>query len=108
MKPSIGRIVIFIVSADVAVQINRRRTSGSAILDRIKKNTEESTHWPIGAQAHIGNDVKEGDEFPMIITRVWNDTLVNGQVLLDGNDCFWASSSLEGNAGYNWHWPVKV
>lgn len=108
MKPSIGRIVIFVLSEDDAKQINRRRTSGEAILNRIKRNSDDVTHWPLGAQAHIGNEVKEGDEFPMIITRVWSDTCVNGQVFLDGSDCYWALSIVEGNLGHYWHWPVKV
>jgi hypothetical protein len=73
-----------------AEQINRRRTTGREIADRIEKQT-----WPLGAQAHIGNVVKAGDVFPMIIVRVWGDSdvsCVQGQVFLDGNDCYWATS----------------
>jgi hypothetical protein len=44
-----------------------------------------------------GNSVKAGDEFPMIIVRVWSrapkpDDAVNGQVFLDGHDTLWVTS----------------
>lgn len=90
MTPSIGRIVHYMLSETDAEQINRRRTTGREIADRIA--TEK---WPLGAQAHIGNVVKAGDVFPMMIVRVWGDSEVSsvqGQVFLDGNDCYWATS----------------
>jgi hypothetical protein len=106
-KPSIGRIVLYTLSEDDAKQINRRRTTGGAIADRIKRNSEDATHWPIGAQAHIGNDVAEGDIYPMVVTRVWSEGCVNGQVMLDGNDCLWATSATEGTGGHTWAWPTR-
>jgi hypothetical protein len=89
MKPSVGRIVHYSLTEQDAQQINRRRTDGPSIAERIK-----AAIWPIGAQAHIGNSVQAGDVFPMVITRVWPSErgMVNGQVLLDGNDTFWAIS----------------
>lgn len=108
MTPTIGRVVLYYLTADDALQINRRRTTGHDIAERIKKNTPDSSAWPIGAQAHIGNEVKEGDIFPMMVTRVWSPTCVNGHVLLDGNDCLWASSATEGTGGHNWCWPPRV
>lgn len=90
MKPSVGRTVHYMLSENDAEQINRRRTSGQDISKRI-----EADKWPLGAQAHIGNQARAGEIFPMIITKVWGDSpvsSVNGQVLLDGNDCFWATS----------------
>ena len=107
--PSIGRIVHYRLSADDATQINRRRTTGKNIADRMKLgvagfHTEASSDglraWPAGAQAHIGNEVTEGDTFPMLITRVWGSdptSAVNGQVFLDGNDVFWATSRSVGD-----------
>jgi hypothetical protein len=86
MKPSIGRIVIFKLHAEHALQINRRRTSGPA----------------------IGNAVSEGEEYPMLITRVWSPEAVNGQVFLDSNDVFWATSAHEGTENGQWHWPERV
>ena len=107
MDVTIGRIVLYTLSEDDAKQINRRRTSGEAIAGRIKRNTEDATYWPIGAQAHIGNEVKAGDEFPMMVTRVWESGYVNGLVLLDGNDCLWATSVHEGTEPHSWAWPAR-
>lgn len=90
MTPSVGRIVHYMLNETDAEQINRRRTTGAAIHERITADK-----WPTGAQAHIGNTVKAGDVFPMVIVRVWgNDPVsaVNGQVLLDGSDAYWATS----------------
>jgi hypothetical protein len=111
MKPSIGRIVIFKLTEELAQQINRRRTTGSSIAERIYENL-----WPIGAQAHIGSPVNAGEEYPMIITRVWPDEFgsgdagigVNGQVFLDGNDCLWVTSVGWGQDAGQWKWPERV
>ncbi len=90
MTPSPGRIVHYMLTAQDAEQINRRRTSGASIAERIGQDK-----WPLGAQAHIGNEAREGDVYPMVIIRVFDPDpvwRVNGQVLLDGNDTFWATS----------------
>ena len=108
MQPTIGRIVIYRLSENDASQINRRRTSGSSIAERIK-----SEKWPLGAQAHIGNWTSADQEYPCTIVRVWPDEFgkdqpgVNGQVLLDGNDALWVTSIKEGTEPGQWHWPVK-
>jgi hypothetical protein len=101
MKPTIGRIVIYKLSQEDADQINRRRTHGQSIAERIKEDK-----WPIGAQAHIGNEVQVGQQFPMIIVAVWSDTCVNGQVLLDGTDNYWALSRAPGDGEQQWHFPI--
>lgn len=113
-EPTIGRIVHYKLSAEDATQINRRRTNGESIAKRIKQEVvtlESGTvpQWPLGAQAHIGNVVAEGDVFPMLITRVWpNDTHgVNGQVFLDGNDALWATSVAEGDGPHQYQWPTR-
>lgn len=90
MKPSVGRVVHYVLSEQDAGEINRRRTTGRAIADRIATET-----WPLGAQAHIGNEAKAGQVRPMLIVQVWGEaegSCVNGQVFLDGNDVFWACS----------------
>lgn len=112
MKPTIGRIVNYILSDQDSVEINRRRTTVTKIAERIKKNTEETSAWPLGAQAHIGNEAHAGDIYPMLIVRIWSETCVNGQVFLDGNDSLWATSATFDN-GENpvtrtWHWPPRV
>jgi hypothetical protein len=108
MDITIGRVVTYTLTEQDALEINRRRTDGKAIAERIKKNTEDTSAWPIGAQAHIGNSVEPGQQFPMVVTKVWSPGYVNGQVLLDGNDCFWATSVKEGTGGHTWAWPARV
>ncbi len=102
MTPSIGRIVLYTLTEQDAAQINGRRTTGAEIAARIAARPRE---WPLGAQAHIGNSVTAGMEFPMLIVRTWGDmegSTVQGQVFLDGNDVFWATSRVEGNAEGEW------
>lgn len=100
MQPTIGRILIYKISPEEAEQINRRRT--------------EIVDWPLGAQAHIGNSAQNGDEYPLVVVRVWPDEFgpgipgVNGQLLLDGNDTLWLTSVAEGTAPGTWHWPERV
>ena len=114
MKPTIGRIVIYRLSNQDAEAMERRRTTGASIAERIKKNTPDSSCWPLGAQAHIGNPLYEGAEVPMVIIRVWPDEFgtgipgVNGQAFLDGNDSLWVTSVKEGNEPGTWHWPERV
>lgn len=96
--PIVNNVVVnYKLSAEDAAKINRRRTNSLSIAERIKEKI-----WPIGAQAHIGNDVQEGQIFPMVITGIWGDTCVNGQVFLDGNDQFWVNSALRGDKPGNW------
>ena len=111
--PSIGRIVQYRLSIEDATQINRRRTTGKSIADRMKDAVsmhESITAWPAGAQAHIGNEVSEGDTFPMMVVRIWGDTptsAVNGQVFLDGNDVLWATSVCIGEGPRTFSWPSR-
>lgn len=86
-RPSIGQIVVYVLSSDDADAINRRRD---------------------GSQVHVGNEVSAGDHYPMVITRVWAYDGVNGQVFLDGNDLYWTTSVAEGEDELTWHWPERV
>ena len=113
--PSIGRIVHYRLSAEDAVEINRRRTTSGSIRERIDQTFAPSTPpsrpvWPLGAQAHIGNAAHEGDTFPMLITKVWGDTptsAVNGQAFLDGNDVLWVTSASVGEGPRMFSWPTR-
>jgi hypothetical protein len=109
MKPTIGRIVHYTLTEQNAAEVNRRRTSGKAIADRIAVEK-----WPLGAQAHIGNAASPGDVVPLTIVRVWPDEYgpgvdgVNGQAMLDGNDTLWVTSAKEGTEPGTWAWPPRA
>ena len=106
-SPTIGRIVHYRLSEDDAKAINRRRTDGGSIAQRMATSPAE---WPAGAQAHIGNNASEGDVYPMLITRVWGsnpEAAVNGQVFLDGNDVLWATSVCVGEGPRTFSWPSR-
>lgn len=104
--PSIGRIVHYQLSADDAQQINRRRTTGKSIAERMR--AQPVPLWPTGTQAHIGNEVHEGGVYPMLIVAIWSADCVNGQVFLDGNDVYWALSRGQGQQPGQWIWPPRV
>lgn len=102
--PSLGRIVHYTLSASDAEQINRRRSDA-------QRNMAEHQQAATGAQVHVGNSVSAGDVYPLVITRVWNHGPgggVNGQVLLDGNDLFWATSVTEGEGQRHYAWPQRA
>lgn len=109
MTITIGRIVLYTLTEQDAVEINRRRTHGSSITERIRASA-----WPAGAQAHIGNHVHAGQVVPLIVARVWPDEYgpdvhgVNGQAILDGNDTLWVTSAKEGTEPGTWAWPPRV
>lgn len=102
MTPSIGRIVHYTLTADNAEHINKRRND--AIL-----NMPQHASAADGVQLHTGNTVSEGMVFPMIITScggaVTADSHVNGQVFLDGNDLYWATSVKAGDGPGCFAWP---
>ncbi|MGW1252525.1 hypothetical protein [Streptomyces sp. NPDC002535] len=99
--PTIGRIVHYRVTKDEAEAVNRRRRdfheSGSAAART-------------GFVGHFGNRAEEGDVFPAMIVRVWNESTVtvNAQVFLDGTDVLWATSRAEGTEPGTWAWPERV
>ena len=86
MEITVGRIVLYTLTDQDATEINQRRTTGAIIAERVFL----------------------GDVYPMIVTRIWSASCVNGQVFLDGNDCLWATSATEGTGGHQWHWPPRV
>ncbi len=99
--PTIGRVILYCLSENDAAEINRRRTTGGLIHERIQQDK-----WPLGAQAHIGNSVSEGDVYPGIVVRVWSGDMINTQILLDGNDTYWATSRhvSDGAVPGFYHW----
>lgn len=108
--PSIGRIVHYTLSESDAEAINRRRED-AILYRRNPYNPARVALKPTGFQVHTGNKVKAGDVFPMVIVRVWGtkpDSVVNGKVLLDGNDDLWVTSVGPGDGERRWIWPPRV
>lgn len=100
----IGRIVHYVLTEQDAKDVNRRRTTTASIADRSRQLSDK---WSVGAQAHIGNVAIAGQHYPMMVVVVFSDAVVNGQVLLDGNDSLWMTSvgfAMAGGKG-TWHWP---
>lgn len=72
----------------------------------------ESDAQEINRQSRGGNRAHAGDVLPMIVIRNWDpggSNLVNGQVLLDGSDTYWATSRGPAHESVpgSWHWPVQ-
>src|ERR1035437_2345429 len=101
MIPSVGRIVHIKLSDNCAANINKRRSNA----DTSKIASKNS-----GAVVHTGNPVRGGDVFPMIITKLWankpdENSGVNGQIFLDGNDTYWTTSVVQGTEKGQWYDP---
>jgi hypothetical protein len=101
MIPSVGRIVHFKITAGCAAEINKRRSDAS---------TSKIAATNSGAVVHVGSKANEGDVYPLLITRLWTDepgeqSAVNGQVFLDGNDSLWVTSAQQGDGIGQWSDP---
>lgn len=99
---SLGQIVFYTLTKRDADYINRVRAEAS------RKAVAEKTG--VGLVAHVGEDVEAGQVFPMLITRVWSDTSVDGQVHLNGNDLVWRQSvqlADQWPAPGRWSWPAR-
>jgi hypothetical protein len=100
--PTKGRIVLYRLTAMNAEDVNRRRAHARQGRDHLANET--------GEQLHVGNDVIEGEEFPMIIVEAFGDyaeAAVNGQVFLDGNDTLWVTSVVAGDGPGTYAWPER-
>ena len=99
---TIGQVVIYKLSDVDVERIIHRRNTEITIAESLSEN-----RWSKVTQAHIGNWVGVGEEYPLIVTRTFERTDgifgVNGQVLLDGNDVLWVTSVKEGNDPGQWH-----
>jgi hypothetical protein len=99
-----GRIVYLVLSQDMADQINRRRTTGASIIERLDGGLT-TDRWPAGAQAHIGEPVYAGDTLPAMVVAVRGEAC-NLKANLDGSDQYWVQHvpfDNEKRPG-SWHW----
>lgn len=98
MKPTIGRIVHYKLSAADAQLINSSRST------RAKREGVVSQH--------LGNHAEAGQVFPATIVRIFDPEgsigTANLQVTLDGVDVYWATSRKIGNDDGDWTWPPRV
>lgn len=106
MKPTIGRIVHYTLGTTDADDINRRRHDAGAFRRSLTGPIEAGERGRTGHVEHYGNPVTAGDVYPAVIVRTFGGTTVNLQVLLDGNDHYWATSRTEGDGQGQWAWPV--
>ncbi len=86
-------------------------TIGRIVHYRLNSNDVEQIKFDRQAPGRRGNEVREGDTFPMMITQVWGNTetsAVNGQVMLDGNDIHWATSVCAGEGPRTFSWPTRT
>ena len=101
MQPSPGRIVLYTLSSHDAAAVNKQRRDFHE-----GRGADQAT----GFVGHIGNHADEGDVYPAIVVRVWEDSTVtcNLRVLLDGTDLYWATSREQGEGPSRWAWPERV
>lgn len=98
--PTIGRIVIYTLSADDADKINKRRTDAQRHMDAHRTTSN-------GVMVHVGNEAREGYDYPAMVVATWGrepDSYVNLKVELDGSDNFWAMSRKVGTGPGTYHW----
>jgi hypothetical protein len=112
MKPTLGRIVHYKLTAGDVEQINRRREDFHAFNRANRASAASPGYFPgrSGHVGHFGNEVTEGDVYPATVVRIFSpgSTTVNLQVQLDGNDTYWATSRPEGDEPGQWSWPPRV
>jgi hypothetical protein len=114
MKPIVGSQVLYTLASGDAEQINRRRSDADAYRKMHPANhtlTASGHPGRTGFIAHFGNQAEEGQVYPAVVVRDWDEPAgtVNLQVLLDGNDTYWATSRLPGLDPGCWYWaPVLI
>lgn len=108
MKPYPSAMVLYTLTEQDATAINLRRSDHDSY--RARHAAALAPRQPgepgaTGLQAHIGNDVAAGEQFPAVVIRVWQDATVNLQVLLECSDTYWATSRHGGGSHGEWEWP---
>lgn len=104
-RPTIGRIVRYVLSENDVSAIMRRR-------DDAVRNFEKHKADRLGTMIHIGNTVNVGQIVSAVVVQEWDGTRVNLKCFLDGNDDYWItgveySDALYADALGTWHWPSR-
>lgn len=103
--PTKGRIVWYVLSAEDAKAINKRRSDATQHMAFHRDNSN-------GAMVHAGNTANEGAIYPAMVVEVWGDepgSRVNLKVELDGTDSYWATSRQVGEGPGTYHWmPYQI
>ncbi|MGI5161374.1 hypothetical protein [Microbispora sp. CA-102843] len=109
-QPTVGRIVHYTLNEADAKAINKRRADFQVFQSCFSGPSAPGQAGADGHQAHVGNHVEAGQVYPAIVVRVWESSFnsANLQVLLDGNDAYWATSKAEGDEPGTWAWPPRV
>lgn len=96
----IGQPVLYTLDQHDAELINKRRHDFRTHTNAL---VESGDGYPqTGYQAHVGNEAREGQQFPGFVVNVFSGGYANLRVLLDGNDSFWACSVGEGEGPKKW------
>ena len=97
VKPTIGRVIYYKLSAQDAESINKRRADAGRNRDKMKVDSN-------GYQAHVGNSVSAGQIVSGSVVAVWESQMINAKLDLDGNDSYWVTSVSQGEEEGNWDW----
>lgn len=85
MKPTVGRIIHYVVTEADRAHVDALRAEGIVHLN------------PLSTQQHL----------PAIVIVPWSEETVNAQVLLDGATVLWKTSIKHGTVPGTWHWPER-
>lgn len=106
--PHVGALVLYTLGEGDAADINRRRADAGAHGRKHPAHTAEAGEpGRTGHVAHVGNGAQAGQVYPALVVRDWEEPsgTVNLQVMLDGNDVYWATSRTPGEGPGAWRWP---
>lgn len=83
-------------------------TTGLIVLYTLTEQDIERIQNDADPRTAYGNVPHAGDVVPLLVVRVWDGRLVNGQAFLDGNGRLWVTSRAEGDEAGQWHYPPRV
>jgi hypothetical protein len=90
VHPTLGRIVHYRLSTADVEQINDRNPS--------HRGTRQ-----------IRNHVEAGQVLPAVVVATFGSvSTANLKVLLDGEECYWATSRTKGDGDGLWFWPPRA